>query len=221
MQIEQQIQAWITENGSFARGVELYQLAGLRRSLDRWQQALRRGVVMPGEREALRGELGDWVKGRLGEGEEGSGKSEVGSGKWEVERETPVEVQKLKEQARELRKRYSYLHAQLSVLPDGEDLYKVAKEIMEEVIPAEDRVWDAIRAWQKTGKLPVNAGTNDLVRETVRKYQRVEALRTKISRDAKKLEKEQDAAKRAALEKTLLKAQLEKQELEEELGLNT
>ncbi len=96
-----------------------------------------------------------------------------------VRTEAPADgdqVQRLREQAKALHKRQSFVHArmvEISSHPDGPErkkqLYELAAEMMTEIVPALDRIYDNIRNFERTGELlyPISSEatkTADLVR---------------------------------------------------------
>lgn len=141
------------------------------------------------------------------------------------EEEEPAIIQELREKAIPLHKRYSHLKAQLYTHVEDRlkfsdvDRYEIAKEIMEDVLPPTDEIYDQIRAWEKDGTIPEEP-QDDVVHQTVEKMQRVYNLRPRISRLKKFITDEDISAdKREDYRKELLNKELELAELEQELGL--
>ena len=144
-------------------------------------------------------------------------------------------VKALRKEGIQYHKQYADLKARLRALVDAptlytnEDRYNIAREIMEDVIPATDAVYDRIRAYEDTGILP-ESGTQQVIRDTVAKYEKLMSLRPRISRIRGWLEKgerqmkaglvklsEKDLAElRAELDEKLTQVQL----IETELGID-
>lgn len=116
--------------------------------------------------------------------------------------------------------RYALAKGMLQIEPDAAKRYDLAKEIMEEITPALDDIYDTIRSYEQDGTIPGGAKTSHIVQETIKKYKRVLNLRTKISPLKKKLDKKLSDADRAKGEKQLLDYELELRGLENELDLN-
>jgi hypothetical protein len=149
--------------------------------------------------------------------------------------EAPPEIQALHRQARTLHKQYAELKARLGVLtaqPElytNADRYAIAREIMEDVLPATDDIYEKIRAYENTGALPPS-GSNALKREVVAQYEQLLSLRPRISRVRKWLAdgawprksgvQQLTETDRAELEKELAEKLALVQELEIELGID-
>ena len=102
--------------------------------------------------------------------------------------EVPAEVWELYQQAIELHKEHSYLHALLCDAALGSDSQKTrqhAVKIMETVIPALDRIYDAARAWGETGKLPTGPTRNQMLRDLNDKYKLYQNLKIRICKKRK------------------------------------
>jgi hypothetical protein len=132
---------------------------------------------------------------------------------------TPVPISRLKERARKLHKRQSMLHAQLSVLETEMERYEVAKEIMEDVIPSLDKIYEGLRKYEETGELPPIQPEDNVIREIVSKHNKMLTLRTRLS-TLKRLIKNSDGAKRQKYEKEMLSKELEIEELKKELRID-
>jgi len=89
----------------------------------------------------------------------GDGASNVGF--WAAlarKRDLPDEIMELRERAIELHKRESLVHGQMGVAARAgkqKVAYELAKEIMEEIRPELDGIYDAVREWETSGKLAV------------------------------------------------------------------
>lgn len=139
----------------------------------------------------------------------------------------PVEIQKLRETAKEWHKKQSYVHAQMGLVESDEERYACAEQLMEEIIPTLDRIYDQIRAFEKDGTLPAPAAVNDVARQAVEDYKRMEkTLRPRISRLKKWIDKGLNDKKRVLsaseiekYKKELVEKELEFQTLKNKLGL--
>ena len=134
--------------------------------------------------------------------------------------EEPIQILALRQEARKLHKRQAMLHGQLSVVASDGERYELAKEIMEEVIPNLDRIYDTIRAWQKTGELPTAAKSDDGFRRGVELMKRLNSLKPRISRLKALLKKTNlDPKERQKYEKELREKELEVVEIEKKVNL--
>ena len=134
--------------------------------------------------------------------------------------EEPLQILALRQEARKLHKRQAMLHGQLSVVATDGERYELAKEIMEEVIPNLDRIYDTIRAWEKTGDLPTAAKSDDGFRRGVELMKRLNSLKPRISRLKSLLKKTSpDPDERQKYEKELKEKELEVLEIEEQINL--
>lgn len=208
-----EINNWIQESGAFAIGMKLYERTGLKQHSKRWEAVMRKNLVTASDKDALKAVLENYCNEKY---------QQVARMPVEQSKEQePAEIKDLRKRAIELRKRYSYLHAQLSTLNDDHDRYQIAEQIMEELIPEEDKIWNAIREWQRTGIAPVNVAlSSDIVKDTVEKMQRVYNLRTRVSKYNTDLKKSKNDLSKQRLELNLLRVKTELAQLENELGLN-
>jgi len=127
----------------------------------------------------------------------------------------PSEITQLREKAKLLHKRHAFLHAQLSILESDEERYEVAKEIMEEVIPTLDSIYDQIRVFEKEGKLPIP----EKEKRAVDLLNKRNSLRSRISRLKSILKKDDlESTKKTKYQKELLAKEILLQKIENELN---
>ena len=147
----------------------------------------------------------------------------------------PAEVKALRKEGAMYHKQYAVLKERLRALLDNpamytnEDRYNVAREIMEDVIPATDAVYDRIRSFEKSGVLPASS-SSEIVRDTVEKMNRLNSLNARISRIRGWLKKgqqqltsgwvEMSIQSRAELEKELVAKEVTVKELKIQLGID-
>lgn len=148
----------------------------------------------------------------------------------------PQEVWKLYERAVGLHKEQAHLHPlMVAAAKEGKrgEARKLAAQIMDEIIPTLDEIYDAAREWGKSGKMPPAVRTDDVVRQTVKKMQRIEYCKQRMSRirswlkageremkvEGKKQVVKLEFADRRELDKELLEREVEMKELREELGI--
>lgn len=137
----------------------------------------------------------------------------------------PAAVTDIRVRARLKHKEHSEAKATLNQMckPEIEDRYtdaeryEVAARIMREIIPALDGYYDSIREYEATGEVPKKEESN-VVQETVRKMQRVQSLRSKVSRYPKKIDAAAPENKKK-LQREHVAAEQELTALCEELGL--
>jgi hypothetical protein len=116
--------------------------------------------------------------------------------------------------------RYALAKGMMQIAISDQQRHELAKEIMEDITPALDDIYDSIRSYEQDGTVPGGAKVSHVVKETKIKIFRALNLRTKISRLRKKLEGKLSAADKAKRDKQLLDYELELRGLENELDLN-
>lgn len=101
-------------------------------------------------------------------------------------RELPDEIMALRDRAIELHKRESLVHGQMGVAARAgkqKVAYELAREIMEEIRPELDGIYDAVRAWEATGKLTVKQMAADSPEKTVlEQMKRLKYCNERVSR---------------------------------------
>lgn len=133
---------------------------------------------------------------------------------------TPIEVLQLRDRGKNLLKQQSRLHALLCAAQTDQERYEIAREMMEDVIPQIDFIYNSVRDWEKTGVAPLSDREN-IVRSTVEKMQRLESLRTRVARvkmwlEGKKILSPTD---RQRYEQEVAVKELEMAEIRQELGI--
>lgn len=134
--------------------------------------------------------------------------------------EEPKAISNLRESAKPLHKRQAMLHSELRVADSDKKRLEIASEIMENIIPDLDGIYDRIREWQNTGELPSETSTIDAVQDTVKKMLHVASLKSRISRLTGFMKKQLSAADRQKYEEEKLEKEIELAELEAILGLS-
>ena len=125
----------------------------------------------------------------------------------------PAIITSMREKAKRLHKKHAAKHAQLHSEPDEAKRLEIIVEIMEDIIPSLDTIYDAIREYQATGVLPADetpASEKNYetgLKEGVLKFQQLMNLKSRISKlDGKNgwiaLEKDNDRKKRLQAELT-------------------
>lgn len=225
MNLSHLIDQWLQADGSFLEGVRLYKLTDQPIYAPRFERLLTRPYVDSDAKAHLRKLLKVYLKQYPTVKPTTPTLATI-----PVDPPAPPEpapIQALRQQAIPLLKRYSHLKAQLhQMAADQEkysdaDRYAIAQEIMLEVLPDTDAIYDQIRNWEEDGQLPVESN-NPIVTQTVEKMQKVYSLRPRISRLKGWLKKKGlTASKRRQYEQELLDKEIELKELEIELGLNS
>lgn len=223
--LSDQIQNWLTDNGSFKDGYQLYRATGDNRHLAFFTTSLRSAFLPPGAKDRLRTVLGDYlVKNPPLPSSAKSVKTKSVPAPQIVNSE-PQEVLSLRARGRHLLKQQSHLRARLSEMTTAhekytdDDRYELVLELMKEVVPAIDDVYEKIRRWSEFGEIPQPGTVSSIVKETVEKMQRLAALRSKISRDKRKLQASLPKAEKDALEKGIVTAEAEVLQIQTDLDL--
>jgi hypothetical protein len=101
-------------------------------------------------------------------------------------RDLPDAIMELRDRAIELHKRESLVHAQMGVAARAgkkKEAYELAKEIMEDIRPELDGIYDAVREWEKSGKLAVKQMAADSPAATVlEQMKRLKYCNERVSR---------------------------------------
>lgn len=135
----------------------------------------------------------------------------------------PDAVTILRKQARRLLKEQSATHTEMRLADSEAKRYELADRIMRKIVPEIDRIYDTIREWQRTGKLPRTAAqiseADRVRREAVELMQERAAIRTRLSRVRRAITKTTTKAERLSLEKQKAEQVDRLNEIEEILGL--
>ena len=223
MNLSNLIDQWLQTDGSFLQCVRLYKLTDQPIYATRFERLLDRPYVDSDAKAHLRKLLKDFLRQHPATKLTAKLIADIIVDPPPPE---PAPVQELRKQAIPLHKRYSHLKAQLHQMAIDQDKYSdadryaIAQEIMGEVLPETDAIYDQIRSWEIDGHLPTEPD-NPIVAQTVEKMQKVYSLRPRISRLKAWLKKKGlTASKRRQYEQELLDKEIELKELEIELGLN-
>jgi hypothetical protein len=221
MTIAQQIQKWFDEEGSYMNGVALMGLAGYDNR--RFQIYLSAAFVPYDIQQRLNSLLSSYLIEHPAE--EALEKTEVRASPSTYsipQKNEPDAILALREKAKKWHKKQAMLHAEMrsaALAEDEKKTYEYAREIMEDVIPTLDEIYDNIRKFQETGELPSLAATNDIVAQTVQKMERLYSFRSRVSRLKGKIKKGgEDDNTIQKWKKELLEKELEIKRLENELG---
>ena len=184
------ISRWMNANGSFLEGLGYCQQVNpaAYQLLERWKTA---PIIPPEIKDKLRSALlahaasapQPAIPVKVSE----YNPSEGGNDAVAPSLPEPPEIKELRRQARQLHKQYAELKARLGIMseePDkytAADRYQLCREIMEDVLPATDDIYEQIRAYEDTGTLPTLGG-NALRKQIVEMYDQVLSLRPRISR---------------------------------------
>lgn len=212
------VHTWLQEGGSYAQGVALYRQAGGSRPMAYFERRLGHTYVDPE------------VKARLREQLEAFSSLNPPTSSIHPPQDAPriaaepEAILQLRKKAIPLHKQYSYLKAVLhteatSPRPSKRKLMLVCREIMNEVLPALDGIYDQIREWQHTGEVP-DAPRPLVVEETVQKMLQVNSLRSRISHLRRRLKGKPEGLDRLQCENDINEKEAALAELCAELGLN-
>jgi len=210
-----EIEAWFSLPGSFAAGVDLLRRIGNSSNMPRYTDALKRAYLPPGMRQMLEGELRALLPA-------------VSTPAHQVQSPAlanePESVTSLREQGKALKKREAFLHAQMVMISRQEEsdqrtdnLYEIASELMEIIQPQLDIIYEAIKDYDKTGKVPFSE-KEKVIRETVEKIKKRDSVISQVYRLRKQLKKgglSQEEVERISSNLKVKEAQL--QQIDEEL----
>lgn len=221
------IRKWFNDGCPFYEGVAIYRQTGGPYSLSMFEGYLQAPWVPSDIEQHLKYALECYLEANAGDQEDPEPEqSPEGHPNQPINQSThtqttePQAIQNLRRSAIPLHKRQAMLHTELRICDDESTRYGIAREIMEEVIPELDGIYDRIREWEETGELPSEASTLTVVQDTVRKMQRVNSINSRISRLNGFLKKQNlSAGDRKKYEKEKLEKDLELAELSRELGL--
>ena len=223
MSLEREIRNWVNSEGSFASGVDLYRRVGGGPHLADFRSYCSRQYLPPGAKDQLR-QILEKIAPREAEALD---ITKPGPPASQAAQQEPESVSALREQGKAVKKRESYLHAQMVFLsrqpetPERKkELYTIAKELIDEITPELDRIYDAIKDFERTGKQPMS-NEAQLIKETVQKIRKRDSITTMVYRLRSRLSK--GVMTKEEEEKT--KAQLAEKEaewaqLDEELLIN-
>ncbi len=119
----------------------------------------------------------------------------------------PKEVISLRNKGRMLLKMQANLHAQLDIVTTDEERYDLADQIMSDVIPKTDRVYNGIRQFEQTGEIPSVAVPDDLKAKLIDLINKKNSIASRISRIKGKLKGDLSEDAKKKYEKELLEKQ--------------
>lgn len=211
--IKRQIQDWLDKGGSFAKGCQLFDIAGGRSAqLYRLRQ---KRFVGTADKEFLRKQL-QALATYLPDSPDANQVAKIAL-------QEPTSILMLRDEGRKLKKRESFIHAHLVAEAfaeaDQKNLFQLAKEMMEDIHPRLDDVYDTIRDYERDGTLPPDE-KQKVIAEAVEKMSKRTNMRTRIYRLQKRL-KDPDLSDedRAAYEEEIKEKEASIEEIEEYLGL--
>jgi len=180
--IKRQIQDWLEKGGSFAKGCQLFDVAGGRSAaLDRLRK---KRFVGSADKGILRKHLQD-IAETLPDTAPPTQLAEIAL-------QEPTSILMLREEGRKLKKRESFVHAHLVAEAfgdaDPQKLYQLAHEMMIDIHPRLDEVYDTIRDYERDGTLPPDE-KQKVISEAVEKMSKRTNMRTRIYRLRKELKK--------------------------------
>lgn len=137
-----------------------------------------------------------------------------------TKREEPPEVRQLRHSAIPVHKLHGLTFYKLQTADTDEARYELALQIQKEILPALDKVYNQIRAYEKDGTIPTALPNQDIIRDTVKKMQKLNTLNSRISKLKRFLKGELPANKKLSYEKELLEKELNLTKLKAELPLD-
>lgn len=209
------IAAYLEQEGSFREGLQLLKEAG--------------GPYASFEAVAKSGWVSEEDKARLNEALQVFAQADIkklslSDPRVAVAHSTePNAVAETRSRVRQLKKRESFLHAQLvttSQQPESEERKEQLHDLAGQILGLEfeiDGLWDQIREYEQSGTLPV-AGADRIRRETVEMMKERDSLRSQIYKLKKKIAKA-EGAQQIKLKSDLADKQQALASLEDVLGL--
>ncbi|MEO0626894.1 MAG: hypothetical protein AAFY91_07875 [Bacteroidota bacterium] len=215
MNISAEIRQWIDSEGSYLAGVDL-----LRRSLGKLPPQVAEYAKRPMITGDIYDDLVNHLRSQLPDGYEQPRRTRS------ADSNEPDVVKALHERGRILKKREAAVHGKMKALglrPDAHlytsELHTLSKEMMDDIQPKLDEIYDQIRKWENQGILPV-PGEARIVQETVDKFRRRESLKQGRSHLKRRLKNQSlTDAERKAIKLDMNQKLEEQQQLEKELGL--
>jgi len=205
------IHNWIQQEGSYLQGLALYQRTGGIKPYSHFARHANSYYISPALKTELRQELEQYLK--VYPPSVVLPPEEQPTNSKEKPKVDPVAIQALRKKAIPYHKRYSHLKASLYThamvnQPDQVELFNIAKEIMKEVIPKLDSIYDDIRDWESTGEIP-DMPKSEAEEKVIAQMKRMRSLRSRISQLKKKLKGELDEINRMNYEQELTEKELE------------
>jgi hypothetical protein len=173
--IKRQIKDWLNTGGSFQKGYKLFQLSG-GQSVD-LAKILDKKFISSKDKALLR-DLLDQLLQTLPDEVAPLALAEVAMSE-------PTSIVLLREEGKKLKKRESFVHAHLVAEAFGNadqgKLYEFAKEMMEDIHPQLDDVYDTIRSFEKDGTLPADE-KQKIIEDTILKMNKKKNMQTRLYR---------------------------------------
>lgn len=220
------VQAWLDADGSYAQGVALYRETGGLQPLTYFERELSQTYISPEMKAKLRQSLQRFVNIHAPDNAYTQPKPSTRQAQSPEPADTaePPAILALREKAIPLHKRYSHLKAELYAatrepMRSEHDRFSIAEEIMQEVIPALDNIYDQIRDWQRTGEVP-NMPRNEMMEYTVKRFRLYHSSRSAMANLKRSLSAQGlSDADRMRYEQLIADKELLMAEIAEELGL--
>lgn len=209
------IAEWIEQDGTFLDGLALYRQAGGTHRLSELERIVEKRFLSQADKDLLRNLLTQLMPP--------SQVSGIAISNRHTDAAEPAQVEDLRQRGRKLKKRESFVHAQMVIEAeqgaDQEKLYLLAEEMMQDIHPQLDQVYDALREYEQKGILPPN-NKQEIIQETVEMMKKRDSIRTRIYRLRGMLEKEKlDQLDRQKYEAELAEKEQELAQLNRVLGL--
>lgn len=246
--LREEIQTWFRTDGYFAAGLRLLAMTGEQPQLLARLQGYLRGTWVPDSaKQSLRGALKVYLLRTVDGGPQTvthvqnvvnsvTATKFATSTDHEAHKTPPTEpatITALRAEAKLLHKRQADLKGRLNLMAEDSDNFtdaqraEVAREIMEEVIPALDNIYDQIRSWKSTGQMPKPSNEQDIIQETVAKMNKLQKILPprisklkKYLREKKRNGKELSEKELQTYRSELLDKETELAKLKAELGLS-
>jgi len=200
---------WLEKNGSFREGVQLLELIG-GKAKD-FLPYLNNHCIAPKTKAALRAAIESHLPSLTTHAIPLPSEPDV--------------ITQYRQMGRRSLKIQADLHTKMKVAATDTERYEIARQLMEEVIPEIDRIYDAIRAYENDNIIPASPEV-DAVRIAAKKLVKEKYLHDRIIRLNRFLESGQRNNKpltdteRSEYEKEVLEKTAELEALRIELGIN-
>lgn len=136
-----------------------------------------------------------------------------------TKQEEPPEVRQLRHSAAPIHKKHGLTFYKLQTADTDESRYELALQIQKEILPALDKIYNQIRAYEKKGIIPTSFPNQNIIRDTVKKMQKLNTLNSRISKLKRLLKGDLNDPKKQSYEKELLEKELLITKLRAELPL--
>jgi len=208
--LKKQIQQYLAVVGPYNEGLNLLRTAGI--PIEHLR--VRGRGVRPAERSRLMQLLEQCLE------ELPDDPAAVTGGSSAVRPVEPESIRRLREKGKRLLKEQSYVHAQLCTAATDDDRYQYADQLMRQVVPQIDQLYNTLRLYEETGEDPGQVDRQAIVQETIEKLKKRDSLKTLIRRAKRRLDQEKlTPRQRKDIELEKATRELELEALERELGL--